>query len=204
LLVIIVELLVALVRLIRFLTDFFVLFFWDGHVLVHAGNCTRPRAKPRSMNLARAAIETPLGVTLHVVSDGDCIRSADFSRRAVVSAQRTRDALLREAARQVRAYFGKRLRRFDLPLHFEGTAFQKDVWSFVAGLEAGQLVSYGDLARLIGRPRAHRGVAAAMRLTPIDLFVPAHRVVGSDGTVRGAGANSVRRRLLAFEGITLK
>jgi methylated-DNA-[protein]-cysteine S-methyltransferase len=155
------------------------------------------------MNLARAAIETPLGVVLVVESDGDSIRSAEFARRAATQ-RRPADPLLREAARQVRAYFRKRLRRFDLPLHFEGTAFQKDVWEFVAGLEVGQLVSYGDLARYIGRPRAHRGVAAAMRLTPIDLFVPAHRVVGSDGTVRGAGANSVRRRLLAFEGITLK
>lgn len=155
------------------------------------------------MKLARAAIHTPLGLLLLVESDGACIRSAEFSRRAI-SNTRLPDSLLSEAARQVRAYFGKRLRRFDLPLHFEGTEFQKDVWSFVAGLEVGQLVSYGDLARLVGRPRAHRGVAAAMRSTPIDLFVPAHRVVGSDGTVRGAGPNSVRRRLLAFEGIILR
>ncbi|HKU68305.1 MAG TPA: methylated-DNA--[protein]-cysteine S-methyltransferase [Candidatus Baltobacteraceae bacterium] len=154
------------------------------------------------MNLAQAAIQTPLGLVLSVQSDGACIRGAAFSH-AKPRGTASGDPLLREAARQVRAYFQRRLRRFDLPLHFEGTAFQKDVWSFVAGLEVGQLVSYGDLARLIGRPRAHRGVAAAMRATPIDLFVPAHRVVGSDGTVRGAGPNSVRRRLLAFEGITL-
>lgn len=155
------------------------------------------------MKLARTAIRTPLGLVLLVQSDGACIRSAEFSRRTVPNT-RPADSLLSETARQVRAYFSKRLRRFDLPLHFEGTEFQKDVWSFVAGLEVGQLVSYGDLARLVGRPRAHRGVAAAMRSTPIDLFVPAHRVVGSDGTVRGAGANSVRRRLLAFEGIILR
>ena len=156
------------------------------------------------MNITRAAIETPLGATLVVDSDGECIRAAEFSRRVRQTEKRLTDALLREAQRQVRAYFRKRLVRFDLPLHFEGTALQKDVWSFVAGLEVGQLVSYGDLARLIGRPRSHRGVAAAMAKTPIDLFVPAHRVVGSDGTVRGAGPNSLRRRLLAFEGIILK
>ncbi len=156
------------------------------------------------MKLARAVIQTPLKLTLVVDSDGEGIVNAQFSRAKHTSSAKITDALLREAKRQVDAYFRKRLARFDVPLHFEGTAFQKDVWTFVAGLEAGQLVSYGDLARLIGRPRAHRGVAAAMRQTPIDLFIPAHRVVGSDGTVRGAGANSVRRRLLAFEGIILK
>lgn len=156
------------------------------------------------MKLFRAAIETPLGTAFSVDSNGEHIVAARFSSRVVPTSARLADALLREAKRQVDAYFRKRLRRFDLPLHFEGTDLQKDVWSFVAGLEVGQLISYGDLARLIGRPRAHRGVAAAMSVTPIDLFVPAHRVVGSDGSVRGAGPNSVRRRLLAFEGIILK
>lgn len=156
------------------------------------------------MKIRRAALETPLDLVLLVESDGECIRGASFSSRTPKAACGQPDALLREAASQVRAYFRKRLARFDLPLRLEGTAFQNDVWRFVAGLETGQLVSYGDLARLVGRPRAHRGVAAAMRETPIDLFVPAHRVVGADGTVRGAGPNSVRRRLLAFEGIKLK
>lgn len=156
------------------------------------------------MQVCRIAIETPIGVTLVVDSRGERICAATFSRNLKVEARLTSNALLREAKRQVQAYFKKRLLRFDLPLHFEGTDFQKDVWNFVAGLETGQLVSYSDLARAIGRPRAHRGVAAAMRMTPIDLFVPAHRVVGADGSVRGAGPNSVRRRLLAFEGITLR
>lgn len=153
---------------------------------------------------SRVAIETPLGVTLVVDSRGDCICAATFSRAHKADTGRPCNALLREAKSQVKAYFNKRLLRFDLPLHFEGTDFQKDVWNFVAGLETGQLISYSDLARSIGRPRAHRGVAAAMRMTPIDLFVPAHRVVGADGSVRGAGPNSLRRRLLAFEGIILR
>ncbi|HEY9181118.1 MAG TPA: methylated-DNA--[protein]-cysteine S-methyltransferase [Candidatus Baltobacteraceae bacterium] len=155
------------------------------------------------MLTARVAIFTPLGVPLVVTSDGEGICGASFTRRARVQAMAP-DALLREARRQVDAYFKKRLRRFDLPLRFEGTDFQKEVWSFVAALEAGEIISYGDLARCIGRPRAHRGVAAAMRMTPLDLFIPAHRVVGADGSVRGAARGSMRRRLLAFEGITLR
>lgn len=156
------------------------------------------------MNLAQTAIETPLGFTLVVHSDGNALVRARFSACGAAGGSRPRDALLREARQQAAAYFRKRLRRFDLPLRFDGTTFQNDVWSYVAGLETGQLISYGDLARFIGRPRAHRGVAAAMRCTPIDLFVPAHRVVGSDGSVRGAEPRGIRRRLLAFEGIILR
>ncbi|HZT11348.1 MAG TPA: methylated-DNA--[protein]-cysteine S-methyltransferase [Candidatus Baltobacteraceae bacterium] len=153
---------------------------------------------------ASYAIATPLGAALIVRSSGDAIVAARFVRRAAGSALRPRDAVLREAAAQVRAYFARRLRRFDVPLDLRGTPFQLDVWRFVAGLEAGEIVSYSDVARLIGRARAHRGVAAAMCRTPIDLFVPAHRVVGADGTVRGAGPGSMRRRLLAFEGVRLR
>ena len=82
--------------------------------------------------------------------------------------------------------------------------YAASVWRFVARLEFGEIVSYSDVARIMGRPGAHRGVARAMSESPMELFVPAHRVVGADGTVRGAGPQSMRRRLLAFEGIRLR
>jgi O-6-methylguanine DNA methyltransferase len=151
----------------------------------------------------RAIFETPFR-PLCVESDGAQLTRSDFLTRCPSGARTPAGALLREAKRQVDAYFRKRLRRFDLPLRLEGTPFQVEVWSFVAGMDVGELVSYGDLARILGRPRAHRAVAAAMRTSPLDLFIPAHRVVGADGTVRGAGYGSLRRKLLAFEGISLR
>lgn len=156
------------------------------------------------MKSVRCVLPTPLGVALAVTADERGITSAEFVSRKAPESARYETAALREAAKQVRAYFNKRLRRFDLPLHFEGTELQTDVWSFVSQLDTGEIVSYSDLARAIGRPRAHRGVAAAMGATPIDLFIPAHRVVGADGSVRSAGPHSIRRRLLKFEGITLR
>ena len=156
------------------------------------------------MNPVRCVLPTPLGVALAVTADERGITAAEFLSRKAPETARFALPALREAAKQVRAYFNTRLRRFDLPLHFEGTPLQTDVWSFVSQLETGEIVSYSDLARAIGRPRAHRGVAAAMGATPIDLFIPAHRVVGADGSVRGAGPHSIRRRLLKFEGIILR
>ncbi len=147
-------------------------------------------------------LNTPFGYGLLVRSDGERIVESRFARTAARA--RPGDAVLREAGRQVAAYFRRRLRRFDLPLHFEGTAFERAVWTFVSQMETGELISYSDLARALEQPRAARGVARAMSRSPLDLFIPAHRVIGADGTVRGAGPNSMRRKLLAFEGITLR
>lgn len=146
-------------------------------------------------------ISTPLPFDLAVGSDGEAIVSAQFlkkSARRAAGSGRT-DALLSEAANQVRAYFARRLRRFDLPLRLGGTPFERAVWECVAALSFGEFVSYADVARAIGRPLSHRGVARAMGRTPIDLFVPAHRVIGADGRVKGAGPGSLRLALVAFE-----
>ena len=148
----------------------------------------------------RLTIETPLPFDLAVASNGKAIVSSQWVRRRRGKAPASvDDALLHEAAEQVRAYFAGRLRRFELPLHFEGTPFCRAVWTCVAGLAFGEFVSYADVARAVGHPLAHRGVAMAMGRTPIDLFVPAHRVIGADGRVKGAGPGSVRLALVAFE-----
>jgi methylated-DNA-[protein]-cysteine S-methyltransferase len=148
---------------------------------------------------ARLRIPAAWKCDLLVETDGRAIVGSVFAPCRSTRYAEPADALLATVAEQVRAYFARRLRRFDLPLALAGTPFQCAVWDLVAGLQFGEFVSYADVARGVGRPLAHRGVAAAMRSTPIDLFVPAHRVVGSDGRVRGATPNSMRARLVAFE-----
>jgi methylated-DNA-[protein]-cysteine S-methyltransferase len=143
-------------------------------------------------------IPTPLSRDLLIVSNGLAIVSSDFVARKPAG-QKPSDSLLVEATAQVRAYFARRLRRFDLPLALEGTAFRVAVWRAVASLSFGEFVSYADVARAVGRPLAHRGVATAMGLTPLDLFIPAHRVIGADGRIKGARPRSLRARLAAFE-----
>jgi O-6-methylguanine DNA methyltransferase len=148
-------------------------------------------------------VATPFG-PLYLETHGLEIVTSEFRPRARPSAGAVRDPLLREARAQISAYCRKRLRRFDLPWSAPGTPFQLAVWQRVAALETGEIISYADVARAIGAPRAHRGVAMAMGRTPLDLLIPAHRVVGADGRVKGAGPNALRRRLLLHEGIRLR
>jgi methylated-DNA-[protein]-cysteine S-methyltransferase len=142
---------------------------------------------------------TPLGKDLLIVGNGSAILASCFVPRRRRVQIKAADALLAEASAQVRAYFGRHLRAFDLPLEFSGTPLQIAAWKAVASLRFGEFVSYGEIARAIGRPNAHRAVAAAMARTPLDLFVPAHRVLGADGRVKGAVRGSLRARLVAFE-----
>jgi len=145
------------------------------------------------------SIPTPWPYELTVAVVEDAIVAACFVRPRRKRPSAPQHALVSEAGAQVKAYFRRRLRRFDLPLRPAGTAFATEVWALVAGLEFGEFVSYADVARGVGRPLAHRGVALAMSRTPIDLFIPAHRVVGADGRVKGAAPGGLRRRLVAFE-----
>lgn len=148
--------------------------------------------------LATLRITTPLRRDLLVTSDGERIVAADFVA-IKRGAKGHPDPLLAEAEAQVRAYFKRRLLRFDLPLFLDSTPFCEAVWRAVASLSFGEFVSYADVARAVGRPLAHRGVAAAMGRSPLDLFIPAHRVVGADGRVKGGTPGSTRLMLVAFE-----
>jgi methylated-DNA-[protein]-cysteine S-methyltransferase len=152
-----------------------------------------------SEGATRCLVPTPFGKDFLIVGNDVAILAGAFVARRRAKWPKPSDALLVEAGAQLRAYFARRLRRFHLPLHLSGTPLQLAAWEAVAALSYGEFVSYADVARAIGRPGAHRGVAAAMGATPIDLFIPAHRVLGADGRIRGAGPGSMRPRLLAFE-----
>lgn len=112
------------------------------------------------------------------------------------------DAALAEARRQLEAWFEGRLRSFDLPLAPRGTPFQKRVWEEIRRIPFGATRSYGELARLLGRPSAARAVGGATGRNPLSIVVPCHRVVGSQGTLVGYGGGLERKRfLLELEGI---
>lgn len=108
--------------------------------------------------------------------------------------------LLREAAAQVTAFFAGDLVTFDLPLVARGTPFQERVWRELTRIPYGETVTYGELARRVGRPTASRAVGAANGRNPLSIVVPCHRVVGASGDLVGYGGGLPQKRwLLAHE-----
>jgi len=107
---------------------------------------------------------------------------------------------LRETMQQLRSYFAGELEEFDLPLAPQGTAFQRTVWNKLCGISYGETISYGELARRVGNPKASRAVGLANGQNPIPIIIPCHRVIGSNGKLTGYGGGlPIKEKLLALE-----
>lgn len=104
---------------------------------------------------------------------------------------------LREAHRQLAAYFAGELREFSLTYHFEkGTDFQRQVWAALLGVGYGRTASYLDLARQLGNPGAVRAVGAANGQNPLGIVLPCHRIIGAGGQLTGYAGGLHRKKWL--------
>lgn len=111
-----------------------------------------------------------------------------------------RTPLTDEVFGQLQEYWSGQRKTFDFPYELRGTEFQKKVWAALETIPYGQTCTYGDIARMVGRPKAVRAVGAANGKNPMWIVVPCHRVVGSNGTLTGyAGGIEMKRRLLELE-----
>jgi methylated-DNA-[protein]-cysteine S-methyltransferase len=149
-------------------------------------------------------LESPIGKLL-IAGDGEAIHYIYFPKNGRAEKPRpewTESARgpVGEAIRQLREYFAGARTEFDLPLTPEGTPFQRDVWQRLREIPYGETISYGELARRIGNPRASRAVGAANGLNPIPIVIPCHRVIGSNGKLTGFGGGlPVKEALLTLE-----
>ena len=139
-------------------------------------------------------IESPLGELL-LVGDGRALTGL-YMDGAPGPGWRRDPAAFRQAADQLRAYFARELREFDLPLAPHGTPFQQEVWAALREIPYGRTVGYAELAAALGRPGAARAVGAANGRNPMSIVVPCHRVIGADGALTGYGGGLRRKRLL--------
>ena len=111
------------------------------------------------------------------------------------------------ARREVTEYLKGQLLDFSLPSDLSGlTQFQQDVLLLTAQIPRGQVTTYGEIARTLGKPKSSRAVGRALGSNPVPLVIPCHRVIGSDGSLRGySGGGGIQSKafLLELEGAML-
>jgi methylated-DNA-[protein]-cysteine S-methyltransferase len=150
--------------------------------------------------------DSPIGPLL-IAGDEEAIHLIAFPRNgkprrpeAVWTASIS--GLLAETLRQLREYFAGRRKEFDLPLALAGTEFQRKVWRKLQEIPYGETISYGELAKRVGNPKASRAVGSANGKNQIPIVIPCHRVIAGDGGLGGFGGGlTVKEKLLALESV---
>jgi methylated-DNA-[protein]-cysteine S-methyltransferase len=114
--------------------------------------------------------------------------------------QPDREGVLGGVRKELDAYFAGRLRVFKTRLAFDGTPFQRQVWEELCRIPYGETISYMELAKRLGNPKAVRAVGLANGANPIAIIVPCHRVIGANGSLTGYGGGlPIKKALLALE-----
>lgn len=132
-------------------------------------------------------------VLTHVFFEEDFIPDPDHWERRETD-------LLRMAATQLQEYFSGRRKVFDVPLSRKGTPFRQKVRGALLEIPYGETRSYREIARAIGMENACRAVGMANKSNPLPIFIPCHRVIGSNGKLIGyAGGLDKKQFLLDLE-----
>jgi methylated-DNA-[protein]-cysteine S-methyltransferase len=144
-------------------------------------------------------VPSPIG-RLTLFSDGENLTGLKMGRTERVAGARRDPAPFESISEQLDRYWNNELREFDVPLAMQGTDFQKKVWEGLRTIPYGETISYKELARRIGLPRAIRAVGQANNRNPIAIVVPCHRVIGANGSLTGYGGGlDKKEKLLALE-----
>ena len=151
-----------------------------------------------------AYLDTPIG-TLLIAGDSTAVHRITFPQRGRAAKpepewQESQRGPVGVATRQLREYFAGKRAEFDLPIAPAGTAFQRTVWRQLQEIPYGETISYGELARRVGNPKASRAVGSANGANPLPIVIPCHRVIAGDGTLGGFGGGlPTKQTLLALE-----
>jgi methylated-DNA-[protein]-cysteine S-methyltransferase len=143
--------------------------------------------------------ESPIGELL-LLSNGKALTGLYMQphrgKHAIPAGCQRDDAWFRPVVQQLHSYFAGELADFDVECALDGTPFQQRVWKALRKIPHGETISYGTLAKRVGRPGAARAVGAAVGQNPICIILPCHRVIGADGSLTGFGGGLDRKRTL--------
>ncbi|MBU5675411.1 methylated-DNA--[protein]-cysteine S-methyltransferase [Alkaliphilus sp. MSJ-5] len=136
-----------------------------------------------------------------IIENGTEITNLYFDKGIIPNDAKINETeLLKEAKQQLDDYLAGRIKNFDLPLAPVGTEFQQKVWRTLQDIPYGETRSYGEIAKNIGKPKASRAIGMANNKNPILIFIPCHRIIGTNGKLTGyAGGLEVKEFLLNKE-----
>lgn len=146
------------------------------------------------MNTYETYYKSPLG-PIKIVGSHDCILSLDFIDEELPG-DSDLPFCLKACVKQIDEYFKGNRREFLLNLDPAGTDFQRMVWRQLEKIPFGQVVTYREIAGVIGNPKASRAVGSANGKNPISIIIPCHRVIGSNGSLTGYGGGLWRKEWL--------
>jgi methylated-DNA-[protein]-cysteine S-methyltransferase len=141
---------------------------------------------------ASESFESPLG-SMVVFADTTAVVAIEF-RAAPRTTQP--NALTRQCVQELHEYFDGTRQTFDVPLAFNGTAFQKKVWHAIHRIPFGASKTYGAIAKSIGNPKAVRAVGTATGKNPLCIIVPCHRVLPADGSIGNYASGPAKKAFL--------
>lgn len=146
-----------------------------------------------------SSCETTLG-PVYICEENGRLTHLGLGKKPAFAAQERDTPLLCRAHAQLKEYLAGTRSAFELPLFPAGTAFQQEVWAQLQKIPYGEAITYGELARAVGRPKASRAVGAACGRNPIAIIIPCHRVVGQNGSLTGyAWGKDAKATLLSLE-----
>lgn len=159
------------------------------------------KAHLQSLPMQYAYYPSPIGL-IEVGATSDALVTLYFVEEP--RQQSSGSPLLTTVIQQLGEYFAGTRTMFDLPLNFQGTAFQRQVWQQLLTVPYGQTLAYQEIANALGNPKAVRAVGAANGQNPISIIAPCHRIIGSNGSLIGYGGGLWRKEwLLKHEGFLL-
>ena len=154
--------------------------------------------------ISHATFQSPVGY-INLTADGETIIELTMTKKP--GKQDGKAKVLKEAEKQLTEYFKGKRKDLTFAHEARGTKFQQSVWKVIAGIPYGEVLSYVEIAKKIGNPKASRAVGGAVGSNPIPLVIGCHRVLGTSGKITGySGGEGIptKRWLLDLEGIETK
>ena len=145
----------------------------------------------------KAYYKSPLG-WIEITADNKYLLSMSFTKNK--KGRNATSLVLKKIIKQLDEYFHHKRKRFDIAIKLDGTAWQNLVWQELVKIPYGSVISYQDLAKMAGKPKAARAVGSAVNKNKIGVIIPCHRVLGSNGQLVGyEGGLHFKKWLLKHE-----